>query len=122
MSETFLTVALPALTAAVAAPVGAWVSRVLMRDKYRAEVDGLRQEIRKKEAEARDGELENGRKAADILMENIVKPLEKEIKGLRNETGKLRRAIEKIPTCSYAGDCPVSLELRREEATGVAGQ
>lgn len=94
-----------------AAPVGAVVGSLLARAKYRAEV--------------KNSELDNVRKANDMLMESVVEPLGKELKGLRRDVQRLRKAVEKIPLCPHAADCPVSRELQnsaeRDEAGGDAG-
>lgn len=104
-----------ALAAAIAGPVGAWVSAVLLRRKYRAEIESLRAEVEQKFSSTKSNELDNVRKANDILVESIVEPLRKEIKNLRSDVNKLRRAFEKIQTCPYADDCPVNAELRKQE-------
>ena len=66
--------------------------------------------------EVESNELENVRKASDILMEHIVTPLRSEIKSLRKDVDKFRKAVEKIPTCPMADSCPVSRELLVAEA------
>ena len=85
-----------ALMAAVATPIGAWLGSRLMRAKYQAEVEQLRAEMQDKVAEVRSHELENVRKASDILMESIVPPLRLEIENLRNDILRLNKAIERI--------------------------
>lgn len=107
---------LPALAAAVSAPVGAWVNSRLLRQKYRIELEKMQAEMRQTVATVHTAELENVKKASEILMDNIVKPLEKEMKSLRRDVEKFRKAIEKIPSCSLADSCPVSRELLDYEA------
>ena len=119
MTELLQSLLDSALVAAIAAPLGAWVSAVLLRRRYRAEIDGLRAEVEQKFSSAKSSELDNVRKANDILVESIVEPLRKEIKSLRSDVNKFRRAIEKIQLCPMAGDCPVSRELQREEELSV---
>lgn len=95
----------------LAAPIGAVVGSLLARAKYRAEV--------------KNSELDNVRKANDMLMEGVVEPLSKQIKKIDRELQRLRKAVEKIPLCPHAADCPVSRELQnsaeRDEAGGDAG-
>ena len=100
-----------ALSAAIAAPVGAWVGRKLERDKYRIELERLRAEMKDKLAEVKSHELENVRKAADILMESIVLPLKAEINNLRNVVQRLNKALERIWGCPHIDGCPVKFEL-----------
>ena len=85
MSGEIITIIVSALVAAVSGPVGAWVGRKLERTKYRIELKTLRAEMNNKLAEVKSNELENVRKAADILMESIVPPLKAEITNLRND-------------------------------------
>lgn len=116
MSSELLTVIVSSLVAAVSAPVGAWVNSKILRQKYDIEVGQLKAEMERKLSDVKNSELENLRKASDILMENIVKPLETEIKSLRRDVNKFRKAIEKIPSCPMADSCPVSRQLLIDEA------
>lgn len=103
------------LVAAVSAPVGAWVSSKILRQKYNLELGQLRAEMESKLSAVKKSELDNVREASDILMDNVVKPLKTEIQSLRRDVNKFRRAIEKIPTCPIADTCPVSRELLDDE-------
>lgn len=111
MSGEIITIIISALSAAIAAPVGAWVGRKLERDKYRIELDRLRAEMKDKLAEVKSHELENVRKAADILMESIVPPLKAEINNLRNDVQMLKTVLDRIWGCRYIDRCPVKHEL-----------
>jgi len=70
---------------------------------------------RKYTTETRRTELDNVRQGNDILMQQIVEPLKNELKSLRNDLKRFRKAIEKIPGCSLADECPVSRELFNAE-------
>ena len=111
MSGEIITIIVSALVAAIATPVGAWVGSRLMRAKYQAEVDQLRAEMKDKLAEVKSHELENVRKASDILMESIVPPLQAEINNLRNDVQRLNKALERIWGCPHVDRCPVKFEL-----------
>ena len=111
MSGEIITIIVSALVAAIATPVGAWVGSRLMRAKYQAEVDQLRAEMKDKLAEVKSHELENVRKASDILMESIVPPLKTEITNLRNDVQRLNKALERIWGCPHVDRCPVKYEL-----------
>lgn len=111
MSGEIITVIVSALVAAIATPVGAWVGRRLERAKYRIELDTLRAEMNDKLAEVKSHELENVRKASDILMESIVPPLKAEITNLRNDVQRLNSALERIWGCPHVDRCPVRYEL-----------
>ena len=111
MSGEIITIIVSALVAAIATPVGAWVGRKLERAKYRIELDTLRAEMKDKLAEVKSHELENVRKASDILMESIVPPLKAEITNLRNDVQRLNSALERIWGCPHVDRCPVKYEL-----------
>ena len=100
---------------AISTPLGVWLGSILARDKYRAEIDQLRAEVQEKLAGVKSTELDNIRKANDLLVESIVTPLKKEINSLRRDVEKFRKAVEKIPSCPHAADCPVSRQLRHSE-------
>lgn len=119
MSGEIATIIVSAIVAAVSAPIGAWVNSKVLRQKYQVEIDQLRAEMKDKLAEVKSHELDNVRKASDILMENIVKPLKTEIQSLRRDVDKFRKAVEKIPSCPMADNCPVSRELLVAEASGA---
>lgn len=106
---------------AVAAPIGAWLGSRLTADKYKEEVNGLRATVRQQVAEAVSVELDNTRKANDTLME-VIASLKKETNALRRDVDKLRKAVEKIPSCPYSDDCPVSRQLQRSEEDTKAGE
>ena len=116
MSGDILTILMPFLTATVAGPLGAWIGSKLQGAKYKTEIDSLRAEVQNKLAGVKNSELDNVRKANDILVESIVQPLKKEINSLRRDVDKFRKAVEKIPSCSYADNCPVSRQLQKLEA------
>lgn len=115
MSGELTTLIVSGLVAAVSAPVGAWVSSKILRQKYNLELGQLRAEMESKLSAVKKSELDNVREASDILMDNVVKPLKTEIQSLRRDVNKFRRAIEKIPTCPIADTCPVSRELLDDE-------
>jgi hypothetical protein len=108
-----------AIIAIVSAPAGSALTAVLMRRKYRVEIDSIRADIDKKLADTRGAELDNVRQGNEILMQQIVEPLKVEIKYLRNEVNKFRRAIENIPACPYSADCPISRQLLAGEKGDV---
>lgn len=116
MSGEITTIVVSAIVAAISAPLGAWVNSRVLRQKYDLELGKLRAEMKQILTEVESNELENVRKASDILMEHIVTPLRSEIKSLRKDVDKFRKAVEKIPTCPMADSCPVSRELLVAEA------
>lgn len=116
MSGEITTIVVSAIVAAISAPLGAWVNSRVLRQKYDLELGKLRAEMKQTLTEVESNELENVRKASDILMEHIVTPLRSEIKSLRKDVDKFRKAVEKIPTCPMADSCPVSRELLVTEA------
>lgn len=113
MYGELLTLIIPTLVAAIAGPIGAWVGRKLERAKYQIELDRLRTEVK-------EHELENVRKAADILMESIVPPLQAEIENLRNDLQRLNNVLERIWGCPHIDRCPVKFELLLKPQGGGA--
>lgn len=105
---------------ALSAALGAWATSRLLKRKYQAEIDGLRAEVEERLSNVKSNELDNVRKANDILVESIVEPLKKEIKSLRTDVNRFRKAIEKIPGCDLADRCPVSRELQQQETLDAA--
>lgn len=118
MSGEIITIIVSALVAAIATPIGAWAGSRLMRAKYQAEVDQLRAEMKDKLAEVKSHELENVRKASDILMESIVPPLQTEINNLRNDVRRLNTVLELIWGCPHIERCPVKRGLLLPPAYG----
>ena len=111
MSGEIITIIVSALVAAIATPVGAWVGRKLERARYRIELETLRAEMKEKLAAVKSHELENVRKAADILMESIVPPLQAEISNLHDDIQRFKTILELIWGCPYIERCPVKFEL-----------
>lgn len=104
------------VAAIISAPLSAWLTAVLLRRKYDAEVEQLRAQVEASKTDTRGDELDNVKKAMAILMEQVVEPLKKEIYAIRKELERLRRAVEKVNTCPHADtSCPVRDELRRAE-------
>ena len=80
----------------ISAPLGAWLGSILTRDKYKTEIAALRAEVAAKMSAVENSELDNVRKANDLLVETVVAPLQKEITSLRRNVDKFRKAIEEI--------------------------
>lgn len=100
------------VAAIVTAPLSAWLTSILMRRKYNVEVEQLKSQVNASKADTRGDELENVKKGNDILMEQVVTPLKKEINDIRKELRLLRKAVEKANTCPHADACPVRNELQ----------
>lgn len=114
MTSETLSPLLSPLTLALSAPLGAWLGSILLRKRYHEQIEALRAQIDSKRAEIRAAELENTQKATQILLENIVTPLRAEIQILRRDVERFRIAIEQIPRCPYAHECPVEECMRSE--------
>ena len=102
-------------SSAISGSLGAWLGSVLTRDKYKVEIDALRADVASKLSAVENSELDNVRKANQMLVETVVEPLQKEITSLRRNVDKFRKAIEKIPGCPHANECPVSRQLWSDE-------
>ena len=111
-----------AIIGLLSAPVASWLSTKLTRRKYDTEIAKLNAEVANAKADATTKELENARLGNEILMDNVVHPLETQIKRLNSNVSRLERAVGKIPTCPHAVNCPVSAELRASEKDGAGRQ
>lgn len=100
------------LVAIVSAPLSALLTAVFLRTKHNAEVDKLRAEVKQTLADVRGRELDNDKKAIEMIMELVVEPLRKDMLVLQEKVDTLTNAIEKINSCPHADNCPVSHELR----------
>ena len=77
--------------------------------KHRKETEAI-------DADNRQKEFELGRQYIGEFKENIVKPLQTEMKGLKNEVKKLHKAIDHVNDCSHRDNCPVRAELQKQQA------
>lgn len=109
MTETILA----AVVAIITAPLSALLTAIFLRSKHNAEVDKLRAEVKQTLADVRGRELDNDKKAIQMIMELVVEPLRKDMVQLQEKVDTLTNAIEKINSCPHADNCPVSHELRR---------
>ena len=75
----------------------------------------MKTDVQLAKANTRSNELDNVKKAMEILMGEVVEPLKVEINAIRKELGKFRRAVEKANSCRLAADCPVRRELQYSE-------
>lgn len=121
MTETILA----GIVAIITAPLSALLTAVFLRSKYKvevsklnAEVEKLRAEVKETLSDVRGKELDNDKKAIEMIMELVVEPLRKDMLQLQEKVDTLTNAIEKINSCPHADDCPVSHELRRTKESG----
>lgn len=89
------------------------------KQRYLQEVEKLKADVRAADSNVRSNELDNVKKAMQIVMDEIVEPLKEEINAIREELGKLRRAVEKAGDCRLATDCPVRIELQSTTESGA---
>lgn len=115
MSTELLHIILPLIAAIITAPVASWLTSKLQRRQYEEQIAQLHAEVDRIKSEVKSNELENVRKASDILMEQIVDPLKKEMTRLRNEVNRFRKALDEYARCPHADGCPVLFKLRELE-------
>lgn len=101
------------LTAALSAGC---LRSILDRKKYLREAEKLKAETDALNTRTKADELENVRRASQILTEQIVAPLKAELDEVRGEVAFLRGAIDRIDGCSRVASCPVLAELRKRNA------
>ncbi len=77
--------------------------------KHRRETENLAADIRKKD-------MELGKQYVDEFKDNIVKPLQTDLRGLKREVTKLQKAVDRVSDCDYRDDCPVRAELQKQAA------
>ena len=109
--ESFRLIAEVFMAIIAAGGLKSWISN----RKYRQEVEKLKADIQATKINTRGDELENVKTAMDILMEQIIEPLKKEINGIRKEVIRLRKAVEKANDCPHFVNCPVRDELQKSE-------
>lgn len=80
----------------------------------------MKHDIERAKQDTKAQEIENERSAMDTMKTYIVQPIKIEINGLRREMARLRKAIDKIKSCAYSDNCPVSAELQRSETVDTA--
>lgn len=117
MTETILA----AVVAIITAPLSALLTAIFLRSKHKAEVDQLRADVQKTLSDVRGHELDNDKKAIQMIMELVVEPLRKDMVQLQEKVDILTNAIEKVNSCPHAVNCPVSHELRhaKKDSVGV---
>lgn len=111
-----------ALVAIIATPITGWLTAKTAKAKYAAELDKMRAEVKQMQSDVRSRELDNDKKAINMIMELVVEPLRRDMKLLQDKLDLFTYAIERIPTCPHADNCPVEYELRhaKENCVGTA--
>ncbi len=74
------------------------------------------------EADTRKKDMELGKQYVDEFKDNIVKPLQTELRGLKREVTKLQKAVDKVNNCAFGNDCPVKRELQEQAAADTASE
>lgn len=79
-------------------------------------VDGRlhRKKVRQQDILNRQEEMELSKTYVSEFKENIAKPLQDEIKGLRRDVKNLRKAINTANSCPHSDGCPVLDELQKQ--------
>ena len=70
---------------------------------------------RKAKAEAGHAEMDLAKDYVDQFRDNVVVPLQKEVKGLRRDVKGLKNAVSKINICPHSDKCPVLDELQKQQ-------
>lgn len=102
-----------ALIAMISTPVTGWLTARSAKQKYAGELEKMRAEVKQMQSDVRSRELDNDKKAINMIMELVVEPLRRDMKLLQEKLDIFTYAIERIPTCPHADSCPVEYELRR---------
>jgi hypothetical protein len=96
-------------------PFSILLTWLLSRKQSAKEVERLKEEINGMQKQNTGVDIANIRAATEILTENVVKPLEKELHAVRRELFRFRRAVEKVNACKYEDECPVKKELNKQD-------
>lgn len=80
-------------------------------------VDGRlhRKKVKEQDIRNRQEEMELSKTYVTEFKENIAKPLQTEIKGLRRDVKNLQKAIKQANNCDYHDNCPVLDELQKQQ-------
>lgn len=80
-------------------------------------VDGRlhRKKVKEQDIRNRQEEMELSKTYVTEFKENIAKPLQTEIKGLRRDVKNLQKAIKQANSCDYHDNCPVLDELQKQQ-------
>ena len=80
-------------------------------------VDGRlhRKKVKELDIRNRQAEMDLSKTYVDEFKENIAKPLQIEIKGLRRDVKNLQKAIKQANSCDYHDNCPVLDELQKQQ-------
>lgn len=99
----------------IVAPLGSVITWYFSRAQSRKELERLQAEVEGLKKTNTGVDIANIKSSTDILIENVVRPLEKELKSVRRELSKFRKAIEKVKSCQYEDECPVKDQLYKLE-------
>ena len=103
--------------------VGLAIGFATLRARIRqanADAESAKAQAQKARAEAETIKITNTESATRILVDNLLKPIIKELDETRNEVKKLREALERANNCRYHADCPV-LHGMHQLAVAVKG-
>lgn len=90
--------------------VGLAIAFATLRAKIRqanADAESAKAQAQKAQAEAESIKITNTESATRILVDNLLKPIIKELNETRGEVEKLREAIERANNCPHHTVCPV---------------
>lgn len=99
----------------ILAPFSSVITWLVTRKRSSNEIVRLKKEIEGIEKANTGVDISNIKSAIQILTENVVEPLEKELKSVRRELARFRKAIEKVKSCPYEDECPVKEQLHKSE-------
>jgi len=87
-------------------------------------VDGRlhRKKVKEQDILNKKAEMELSKTYVDEFKENIAKPLQAEIKGLRRDVKNLQKAIKQANSCDYHDNCPVLDELQKQQRDDGEGK
>ena len=87
-------------------------------------VDGRmhRKKVKELDIRNRQEEMNLSKTYVDEFKENIAKPLQTEIKGLRRDVKNLQKAIKQANSCPHSDDCPVLDELQNQQQRDDNGE
>lgn len=99
----------------ILAPLSSVFTYLFTRKQSDKQLEKLKEEVSTLQKTNTGVDIANIKASTDILIINVVKPLERELQGVRRELNMFRKAVSSIKSCQYEDDCPVKEHLYKSQ-------